>query len=95
MDEVMELVAIVAGLVVLAQLADRFMRGEGPPGWPLGNLSREEFWRQALPWPRGVQEDAEIAWHVPVDRAPVEPARAPVDGQVVPPTRPQPRIVGR
>ena len=41
------------------------------------------------------QEDAEIAWHVPVDRAPVEPARAPVDGQVVPPTRPQPRIVGR
>ena len=38
----------------------------------------EDFWRRTLPWPRGVQEDDEIAWHVPLDGAAERRARQPV-----------------
>jgi len=80
----------------LRSVADRFLRSEGPPGWPLGEESRESFWRRTLPWPHGVQEDSDIAWHVP---RPTEPAdarqRVRYGERPVPPTRPQSRVVGR
>jgi hypothetical protein len=95
MDELVELGLVVAFMGASALVADRLMRGESPPGWPLGAVSLQELWQRSMPLPRGVQEDAEIAWHVPVDRAPLDPARPPVRDRPTPPTRPQPRIVGR
>jgi hypothetical protein len=91
------LLGIAVGCGVVAALAARFVGVDGPPGWPLGADSREEFWRRSLPWPRGVQEDDEIAWHVPpVASAETEPAaQRPGAGLPVPPTRPQRRVVGR
>jgi hypothetical protein len=95
------LLGIVAGAIVLRIVASRFVRTEGPPGWPLGAESREEFWRMTLPWPRGVQEDDEIAWHVPKRESPDGPASSSsVGGPItpsrpVPPTAPQRRVVGR
>jgi hypothetical protein len=92
-------VGIVAGFSVLALLAARFVRAEGPPGWPLGPASPEDFWRASLPWPHGVQEDAEIAWHVPreePDDGAQSSGSAPGGtADLVPPTRPQGRFRGR
>ena len=91
---------LLAGVVVAASLGwltGRLARGSGPRGLPLGADSLETYWRKALPWPTGVQEDAEIAWHVPRDAPPVPASAAllsPRD-QPVPPTRPQPRLIGR
>jgi hypothetical protein len=85
------LAVVVAGLTAFALLAARFIEADGNL-WP-----RDDFWRRTLPWPRGVQEDDSIAWHVP----PAGPssaagsARPASLGKPVPPTRPQPRIVGR
>lgn len=85
------LAVIVAGLTAFALLAARFVEGDGNL-WP-----RDDFWRTTLPWPRGVQEDEAIAWHVP----PTEPlggrksARPVALGRPIPPTTPQRRIVGR
>ena len=99
-DELLTLVVLAAGAGVLARIAARYVRIEGPLGWPLGRESRERFWRDTMPWPHGVQEDSEIAWHVP--RAASGAAGSPVDddppasrGQAVPPTRPQARLTGR
>jgi hypothetical protein len=96
MDDIVGIVVILIGLRALRAVADRFMLSDGPPGWPLGEVSRESFWRRTLPWPQGVQEDSEIAWHVP---RPVEPAetqrRARAEERPRPPTRPQSRVVGR
>jgi hypothetical protein len=95
------LLAMLVGLRAVAIRIAPFIRVDGPPGWPLGTESREAFWRRTLPWPRGVQEDDEIAWHVPrADRivSPPGPATAgrPTAGaRPVPPTRPQQRLVGR
>jgi hypothetical protein len=91
MDELVELVAVIVGMGGVAWLADRVLRGEGPPGWPIGAISREEFWRRSLPWPRGIQEDDEIAWHVPRSAAAGMGAPSPRRGRPAPPTRPQPR----
>jgi len=90
----------LAGVGVAASLGwltGRLARGNGPPGLPLGSESRETFWRRTLPWPTGVQEDTEIAWHVPRDDPPVplQVALSPPPGRAVPPTRPQRRLTGR
>jgi hypothetical protein len=97
--DIVMVLGIVAGAGVLGWLGGRLVRGYGPPGWPLGAESREAFWRRSLPWPTGVQEDSEIAWHVPVPDAP-EPTSAARsdsrrDAQPIPPTQPQRRFVGR
>jgi hypothetical protein len=90
------LLGIAAGCGAVAALAARFVGGEGPPGWPLGAASREEFWQRAMPWPRGVQEDDEIAWHVPpVPGAESEPIAQRPSAPPIPPTRPQRRFAGR
>ena len=91
------LLGIAAGCGAIAALAARFVGVEGPTGWPIGAASREEFWRRSMPWPRGVQEDDEIAWHVPpvadAESRLIAPGSATVDP--IPPTRPQQRFVGR
>jgi len=91
---------LLAGIGVAASLGwliGRLARDTWPRGLPLGVESRETFWQKTLPWPTGVQEDTEIAWHVPRDDPPVPTSVAPSSplGQPVPPTRPQPRITGR
>jgi hypothetical protein len=91
---------IVAGLSVFAMLAAWFLRVDSTTLWPLGATDRDDFWRRTLPWPRGIQEDDEIAWHVPrpVPPGPPKGSRAigsnPA-GRPVPPTRPQGRIGSR
>ncbi|HET9520439.1 MAG TPA: hypothetical protein VFO73_05270 [Candidatus Limnocylindrales bacterium] len=104
MDDVVWIVAILAGLRALLALLAHAFDDTGPPGWPLGEGSREAFWRRSLPWPHGVQEDDEIAWHVPRPAPPpgqerlarAETLRRVLSGErPVPPTRPQSRIVGR
>lgn len=93
---------IVAGLCAaagaLGWLVGRLVRTDGAPRWPLGSESRETYWREALPWPKGVQEDDEIAWHVP--REDPEPLPTPIRRRIagdlpVPPTQPQRRFVER
>ncbi len=59
------LAAIVVGLTAFALLAARLVGVDPTFLWPLGEQGHEDFWRRVLPWPRGVQEDDEIAWHVP------------------------------
>ena len=90
----MLLLALLVGLRALTMVLGRFVKFDGPLGWPLGAASREAFWRRTLPWPSGVQEDDEIAWHVPRSVEPVAPSpRRPVSaGRPVPPTHPQRRI---
>ena len=96
MDDIVGIVVILIGLRALRAVADRFMLSDGPPGWPLGEVSRESFWRRTLPWPRGVQEDSDIAWHVPRPVEPIDVESPPLTGgRAVPPTRPQSRVVGR
>jgi hypothetical protein len=97
MDDIALLLAVLVGVRVLLMLVARVAHVDGPPGWPLGMASREEFWRRTLPWPRGVQEDSEIAWHVPRPEPPPAPdtTRPRPAGRAVPPTRPQPRFIGR
>jgi hypothetical protein len=92
------LLAAIAGAGILGWLAGRLLRTDGQPGWPVGALSREEYWRRTLPWPRGVQEDDGIAWHVPRDEpaeAPQSGGRAQSVGRPIPPTQPQRRFIGR
>ena len=98
-DDLLMLLGAVAGAGVLGWLAGRLVRTDGPPGWPLGDESREAFWRKSLPWPKGVQEDAEIAWHVPPTTPPAQASAATAvrngDVRPIPPTRPQGRFVSR
>jgi len=94
MDQLLALAALVAATAAVARVVARFFGVEVPLGWPLGRESRERFWQDAMPWPRGVQEDSDIAWHVP--RAPSSVVDRPVaTGRPVPPTQPQPRMTGR
>jgi hypothetical protein len=91
---------LLAGLAVAASLGwliGRLARDTWPRGLPLGEESRETFWQKTLPWPTGVQEDGEIAWHVPRDDPPRPPSVAfsSPPGQPTPPTRPQPRLSSR
>jgi len=88
---------VCAAAGVLGWLVGRLVRTDGSPRLPLGRESGESFWRDALPWPTGVQEDDEIAWHVPRDDPPValQVALSPPPGRAVPPTRPQQRLSGR
>ena len=101
MDDIVLMVAILVGLSALATLVARVLQVDAPRGWPLGAVSREAWWRMTLPWPPGVQEDDEIAWHVPRSVPPIGPSEAratsrpAVAPRPVPPTRPQPRFVGR
>ena len=95
MDQLLALAALVAATALLARVVARYVRVEVPLGWPLGRESRERFWRDALPWPRGVQEDAEIAWHVPRKPSSSVADRPVATGRPVPPTQPQPRMTGR
>ena len=97
MDDLLMLLAGVLVAAVLGWLTGRLARGSGLPGMPLGAESRDTFWRRTLPWPTGVQEDTEIAWHVPRDDPPAPTSAAPSSplGQPVPPTRPQRRLSGR
>jgi hypothetical protein len=91
------LAVIVVGMAALALLAARAVGVDPIFLWPLGEQGHEDFWRRVLPWPRGVQEDDEIAWHVP-RAAPsnIAGSARPVPlGRPVPPTAPQRRIVGR
>jgi hypothetical protein len=85
------LAVIVVGLTAFALLAAKFVQSDGNL-WP-----RDDFWRRTLPWPRGVQEDDEIAWHVPptVPTSAALSARPVSLGRPVPPTTPQRRIAGR
>jgi len=91
---------LLAGVIVAASLGwliGRLARDTWPRGLPLGVESRETFWRKTLPWPTGVQEDTEIAWHVPRDDRPLPSSVAlspPLD-QPVPPTQPQRRLTSR
>jgi hypothetical protein len=104
MDDILWTVGILMALRALATLLAHAYDDVGPPGWPLGEGSRDTFWSRSLPWPRGVQEDDEIPWHVPrpapppsVERAArAETLRRVLSGErPVPPTRPQSRVVGR
>ncbi len=81
----------MVGLTGFALLAAKFVQSDGNL-WP-----RDDFWRTTLPWPRGVQEDDTIAWHVPsaVLPNPALGARPVSLGRPVPPTTPQRRIGGR
>ncbi len=81
----------MVGLTGFALLAAKFVQSDGNL-WP-----RDDFWRRTLPWPRGVQEDDTIAWHVPstVMPSPALSARPASLGRPVPPTTPQRRIGGR
>jgi hypothetical protein len=59
-----DLLMLLAGVVVAASLGwliGRLARDTWSQGLPLGVESRETFWQKSLPWPRGVQEDTEIA----------------------------------
>ena len=88
--------AIVVGLTAFALLAARLVGVDPVVLWPLGEQGHEDFWRRVLPWPRGVQEDDEIAWHVPRTIPPSAASAHPVSlARPVPPTAPQRRIVGR
>ena len=97
MGEILTIIVTVAGLSAFAMLAAWLLRIDSTSLWPLGEQGREGFWRRTLPWPPGVQEDAEIAWHVP--RATPAPhaasMRALETGRAAPPTRPQRRIGSR
>jgi hypothetical protein len=87
------LIGGMAVAAVLGALAGRLARGDGPRGLPIGDETREGFWRRSMPWPTGVQEDSEIAWHVPPTAEPTKPRpRAPTEGRAIPPTRPQGRL---
>jgi hypothetical protein len=92
---------IIVGLSAMGMLVARFVRPDAEPLFPMGDGSREDFWRRVLPWPRGVQEDDEIAWHVPDSteerdrRHAAEFARPAVAGRPIPPVRPQRRVTGR
>jgi hypothetical protein len=93
MDAVLMLVAGFVTAAVLGAMAGRLARGDGPRGLPIGDETREGFWRRSLPWPTGVQEDSEIAWHVPPAPQATEPdRRATIEGSPIPPTRPQGRL---
>jgi hypothetical protein len=89
---------ILAGLSVFAMLAAWFLRVDTTTLWPLGATDRDDFWRRTLPWPPGVQEDDEIAWHVPRPVSPEGQSKgsraigSPSGGRPDPPTRPQRRI---
>jgi hypothetical protein len=89
------ILVILVGLSAFAMLAAWFLHVDSTTLWPLGEEAREAFWRRTLPWPRGVQEDVEIAWHVPRQVPAVEAPRTAVIGKPVPPTRPQRRIASR
>ena len=102
MGELAMIVITVAGLSAFAWTAARFVGLDSTSLWPLGASGRDTFWQRMLPWPRGVQEDDEIAWHVPTPSAgsgagssstPIGPI--PMAGRPIPPTRPQRRIAGR
>ncbi|HET9458256.1 MAG TPA: hypothetical protein VFO78_12995 [Candidatus Limnocylindrales bacterium] len=101
MEDIVLMLAMLVGLRVLLVRIAPYTRVEGPPGWPLGTESRESYWQRVLPWPRGVQEDAEIAWHVPRSEPPLGSPGIPEAGgpatasPPVPPNRPQQRFVGR
>jgi hypothetical protein len=89
---------VCAAAGVLGWLVGRLVRTDGSPRLPLGRDSGESFWRDALPWPAGVQEDTDIAWHVPRDDPPPLPTasgRHLAGDRPVPPTYPQRRYVGR
>ena len=96
MSDILGIVVTLVVLKVALGLGRRFLDLDGLPRWPPGPDSRATFWERTLPWPRGVQEDSEIAWHVPRSTD-GERERRPVSAEqgAVPPTRPQPRIVGR
>jgi hypothetical protein len=89
------ILVILAGLSTFAMLAAWLLRVDSTSLWPLGEQGREGFWRRTLPWPRGVQEDAEIAWHVPRPAPTAAAPRAVAIGTAVPPTRPQRRMGSR
>ena len=94
MSELAAVVLLVALIGAIARLAARHFHPELPFGLPLGAASREELWRRAMPWPHGVQEEADLSWHVPLPaRSADPPSRPPV--RPTPPTRPQPRLIGR
>ena len=85
-------VVILAGLTAFALLAARFVEFDGNSLFP-----REDFRKRTMPWPRGVQEEDSIAWHVPSTASPMA-GRPPGPVSLekpVPPTTPQRRIVGR
>jgi hypothetical protein len=98
-EDVLMLAGAIVATAVLGWLTGRLARGDGPRGLPLGDETRDGFWRRTLPWPTGVQEDSEIAWHVPPTAAAVPPVRSAASAGErhlpVPPTRPQGRFVGR
>ncbi len=75
------LAVIVVGLTAFALLAARLVGVDPTSLWPLGEQGHEDFWRRMLPWPLGVQEDDEIAWHVPptcaVEKRGVRPSDVP------------------
>jgi hypothetical protein len=91
------LVVILVGLTAFALLAARFVGVDPTSLWPLGEVGHEDFWRRVLPWPHGVQEDDEIAWHVPLatPQGTGGSGRSVSMGRPVPPTRPQRRMAGR
>lgn len=95
MDQLLTLGTLVVATAVLARVMARYVRSDVPLGWPLGRESRERFWQDAMPWPRGVQEDVDIAWHVPRAASATTAVAQPPPGHPIPPTQPQPRMTGR
>lgn len=98
MDDLLMLLGAVVVAAAFGRLVGRLIHGYGAPGWPLGSESRESFWRQAMPWPTGIQEDTDIAWHVPRSDPSVPPESttpSPAPGRAVPPTQPQRRLSRR
>jgi hypothetical protein len=89
------ILVILAALSTFAMLAAWLVRVESTALWPLGEVGHDGFWRRTLPWPRGIQEDDEIAWHVPRPVPPAAVSRPVAIAKPVPPTRPQRRIASR
>jgi hypothetical protein len=98
MTELAALVVLVVLTAAVAAAAARHFRPDLPLSLPMGAASREEFWRRSMPWPHGVQEETDLSWHVPRPVPPEPPGPSATSrsrAQPVPPTRPQPRLVGR
>ena len=97
MGDLVTIVVVLGGVSIFTGLAAWLVRaGYGQLGGLAHGKDDAAWWRSSLPWPDGVQEDDEIAWHVPRPLATPDGGtiRQLSSGRPVPPTRPQPRIKG-
>ena len=92
MGDIVTIFVVLAGLSAFAMLSAWFVRtGYGQFGGFARGRDDATWWRSSMPWPRGVQEDDDIGWHVPRPPGAVEqsPRIGFGTGKAIPPTRPQ------